>query len=103
MSIRMSNSNGAACIWMWRQASNPDLDGCLSGFRVNATGPRGSGRLLPHAVSVSHWLVTTLRSPWRTAASETPKLMIYCYWPASKSDVFTTLQYSPSRLAKDME
>jgi hypothetical protein len=47
MSIRMSNSDGAACIWRWRQASNLDLEGCLSGFRVNATGPHGSGWLLP--------------------------------------------------------
>jgi hypothetical protein len=54
----MSNSNGAACIWTWRQASNLDLDGCLSGFRINAAGPHGSGWLLPHAVSVSHRIVT---------------------------------------------
>ena len=46
--------------WMWRQAGNLYLDGCSSGCRVNAAGPHGSGWLLPHAVSVSHRLVTTM-------------------------------------------
>jgi hypothetical protein len=40
---------------------------------------------------------------WRTAAFKTSNLMIYGSWPASTFDVFTTLQYSPSRLARDME